>query len=103
MNEESPGTAGAFLAAAGAAVAPLGPPDALSEALAEAGLAPGLVDAAGDTGRDSMIRASMAEADARYGGPCTIPVLAFEDGKAVTGPLLDEVPPPGHAEELWHA
>ena len=74
----------------------------LGEALAEAGLAPHLLDAAGDETLDGAIRASHAESQEAVGTSIGTPILRV-GGRAFFGPVVNPAPKGEDALRLFDA
>jgi hypothetical protein len=75
----------------------------LAAAIAEAQLPADLVDAAGDSSLDSVVRASHDEAQARVGTETGSPVTAVDDGPGFFGPVVAPVPEGADADRLFEA
>jgi hypothetical protein len=69
-------------------------------ALAEAGLPPGLADAADDPAFDAALRASHAEGIERVGYEVGTPIISV-NGMSVFGPVLSPIPRGEAAARLW--
>lgn len=69
-------------------------------ALAEAGLPPGLADAASSTEFDSALRASHSEGIERVGYDVGTPVISV-NGLSVFGPVVSPIPRGEAAAKLW--
>lgn len=76
--------------------------DLLVEAIAEAGLPPHLLDAAGDETLDGAIRASHAESQEAVGTSIGTPILRV-DGRAFFGPVVNPAPKGDEALRLFDA
>jgi protein-disulfide isomerase-like protein with CxxC motif len=72
----------------------------ISEALAEVGLEPELVDAMDDSSYDDAIAASHHEGMDQVGNDVGTPTIAFE-GAAFFGPVLSKIPRGEQAGEIW--
>jgi hypothetical protein len=72
----------------------------LEAALAEAGLPPGLADAAASTDFDGALRASHSEGIERVGYDVGTPIISV-NGMSVFGPVLSPVPRGEAAVRLW--
>jgi 2-hydroxychromene-2-carboxylate isomerase len=77
--------------------------DTLVAAIAEADLPADLIDAAGDSSLDAVVRASHDEAQARAGTEAGSPVTAVDDGPGFFGPVLAPVPEGADADRLLAA
>jgi predicted DsbA family dithiol-disulfide isomerase len=75
--------------------------DALAAALDAAGLDAGYLDAAHDDRWDTEIRWSMDEAIRAVGDDVGVPILVFEGGAGVCGPVMEPVPAGEEALALW--
>ncbi|MDQ1412263.1 MAG: hypothetical protein QOE07_851 [Acidimicrobiaceae bacterium] len=86
-----------------------GTPDAdavIDEALAAAGLPAELAAAARDEGWDEAIRDNMKEVGEEIGDEVGVPIVAIREGgriRAISGPIMSEVPPQDRALALWDA
>jgi 2-hydroxychromene-2-carboxylate isomerase len=86
-----------------------GTPDAgavIVEALAAAGLPAELADAAADEGWDEAIRDNMKDVGEEIGDEVGVPIVAIRNGRrlrAISGPIMTEVPPRERALALWDA
>ncbi|GAA4677503.1 DsbA family protein [Nocardioides nanhaiensis] len=72
----------------------------ISEALAEAGLEPELVEAMDDSSLDEAVAASHHEGMDQVGDDVGTPTIAFE-GAAFFGPVLSKIPRGEEAGQLW--
>jgi 2-hydroxychromene-2-carboxylate isomerase len=72
----------------------------IEAALAEAGLPPGLADAATSTEFDAALRASHKEGIERVGYDVGTPIISV-DGMSVFGPVLSPIPRGEAAAKLW--
>jgi protein-disulfide isomerase-like protein with CxxC motif len=78
----------------------------IGEALAAAGLPAELADAGADEGWDETLRDNMKEVGAEIGDEVGVPMVAIRaDGRlrAISGPIMAEVPPDERALALWDA
>jgi hypothetical protein len=84
-------------------------PDAdtvIAEALAAAGLPSGLADAAADDSWDQLLRDNMKEVGEEIGDEVGVPIVAIREAgrlRAISGPIMAEVPPHDRALALWDA
>ena len=78
-------------------------PGLAREALAEAGLPPGLADAVEDSGWDVQVKADTDAALALTGTDVGTPILHFAppEGVAFFGPVISRLPDPEQAVALW--
>ncbi len=74
--------------------------EVFAESLAEVGLPPALIAAAGDPGLDQLLRAGTAEAVALVGDDVGTPVVAV-NGVAFFGPVVTPTPRGEMAARLW--
>jgi 2-hydroxychromene-2-carboxylate isomerase len=72
----------------------------LEAALAEAGLPPGLADAAGSTEFDEALRASHKDGIDRVGFDVGTPIISV-NGTSIFGPVLSPIPRGEAAAKLW--
>lgn len=75
-------------------------PDLYRDAVAAAGLDPGILEATEDEGLDRVVGERTDAAVERVGDEVGSPVLTWED-VAVFGPIIDEVPDAATSGELW--
>ncbi|MDR3202449.1 MAG: disulfide bond formation protein DsbA, partial [Bifidobacteriaceae bacterium] len=87
---------------AGRRIAGPGELDVLAESLAEAGLPPGLIDAADSTEFDAAVEASHAAGTALVGPDVGSPIVAAL-GAAFFGPVVSPAPRGEAAGRLWDA